>query len=109
MDKGVFVADLEDGMDDVMLVGVAQHIRDLGRLTFFDLCQQGGSVQVVVDAAKLHLVRYLRSGDLTFINGKTRYRRDGRDELEVVADVLHVGAGNLLVDSGHESPRDRNS
>ncbi|HSG29694.1 MAG TPA: OB-fold nucleic acid binding domain-containing protein, partial [Candidatus Krumholzibacterium sp.] len=70
---------ISDKGDQVTLAGWVKKVREFGELTFMDLWDRTGLVQVVVESSTpdLHeLIRSLRAEDVVAVTGTVRPRPD---------------------------------
>ncbi len=82
---------------EVWLAGWVARRRDHGGVTFLDLRDQSGLVQVVVDPAAIPIVTELRLESCISIRGEVRPRPEGTVNAELATGTVEVAAAELLV------------
>jgi aspartyl-tRNA synthetase len=99
---------LDDAGADVTLCGWVAHRRDHGGVTFIDLRDREGAVQVVFhpqEAAEAHAVaQRLGAEDVVRISGSVRARPDGMQNPDLATGDIEVAAATLEVLNESETP-----
>ncbi|HEY7762612.1 MAG TPA: aspartate--tRNA ligase [Actinomycetota bacterium] len=99
---------IDDAGADVTLCGWVAHRRDHGGVTFIDLRDREGAVQVVFhpqEAAEAHAVaQRLGAEDVVRISGSVRARPDGMQNPDLATGDIEVAAATLEVLNGSETP-----
>ncbi len=81
----------------VKLAGWVARVRDLGGISFFDLRDASGVVQVVVDPASVPAARGLRMEFCVSVEGTVRPRPEGTENPDLPTGHLEVEADRLRV------------
>ncbi len=99
---------LDDAGSEVTLCGWVAHRRDHGGVTFIDLRDREGSVQVVFhpeEAAEAHAAaQRLGAEDVVRVSGSVRARPDGMQNPELATGDVEVAATALEVLNESETP-----
>ena len=88
---------LDQAGTEVRLAGWVARVRDLGGISFFDLRDTTGIVQVVVDPASVPAAAGLRMEYCVAVEGTVRARPEGTENPELDTGDLEVGADRLDV------------
>ena len=83
--------------EPVRLAGWVARVRDLGGISFFDLRDASGLVQVVVDPALVPAASGLRMEYCVAVEGTVRSRPEGTENPELETGSLEVAADHLEV------------
>ena len=86
----------EEG-NQVKLAGWVAHRRDHGGVTFLDLRDSTGLVQIVVDPAQIPLVTDLRLEACISVQGEVRPRPPGTVNQDLTTGTVEVAASELVV------------
>lgn len=81
----------------IRLAGWVARVRDLGGISFFDLRDSGGLVQVVVDPALVPSASTLRMEYCVAVEGIVRPRPEGTDNPELETGDLEIAADRLEI------------
>ncbi len=99
---------LDDAGSEVTLCGWVAHRRDHGGVTFIDLRDREGPVQVVFhpeEAAEAHAAaQRLGAEDVVRVSGSVRARPDGMQNPELATGDVEVAASTLEVMNESETP-----
>lgn len=82
---------------EVTIAGWVQRTRDHGGITFFDLRDASGLVQVVADPAEHQVVEELRMEFCVRVVGVVRARPEGTENAELPTGSVEVGAVSIEV------------
>lgn len=88
---------LDQAGTEVRLAGWVARVRDLGGISFFDLRDTTGIVQVVVDPASVPAAAGLRMEYCVAVEGTVRARPEGTENLELATGDFEVAADRLDV------------
>ena len=88
---------LEQAGTEVRLAGWVARVRDLGGISFFDLRDTTGLVQVVVDPASVPDASGLRMEYCVAVEGTVRARPEGTENPELATGDIEVSADRLEV------------
>ncbi len=83
--------------EEVTLAGWVQRRRDHGGITFFDLRDSSGLIQVVVDPVEHPVAEELRMEYCLRVTGEVRARPEGTENLELATGTIEVGATSVDV------------
>jgi aspartyl-tRNA synthetase len=81
----------------VTVAGWVQRRRDHGGITFFDLRDASGLVQVVVDPVVLEVAAELRMEFCVSVTGEVRARPAGTENPEMATGTVEIGASSIEV------------
>ena len=88
---------LDQAGQQVRLAGWVARVRDLGGISFFDLRDGSGLVQVVVDPAVVPAASGLRMEYCVTVEGTVRRRPEGTENPELETGSLEVAADRLEI------------
>jgi aspartyl-tRNA synthetase len=83
--------------DTVTVAGWVQRRRDHGGVSFFDLRDSSGIVQVVADPEEIPVVNELRMEFCVSVTGEVRMRPEGTVNDELPTGMVEIGAGEVTV------------
>jgi aspartyl-tRNA synthetase len=83
--------------DTVTVAGWVQRRRDHGGVSFFDLRDSSGIVQVVADPEEIPVVNELRMEFCVSVTGEVRMRPEGTVNEELPTGMVEIGAGEVTV------------
>jgi aspartyl-tRNA synthetase len=88
----------------VTIAGWVQRTRDHGGITFFDLRDASGLIQVVADPVEHPVAAELRMEYCVLVEGEIRHRPPGTENADLATGLIEVGASKIEVLAGSKTP-----